>query len=223
VSGTGGGYAAASPDAAPAAAAAAAPTVAPAASSSPVPAPKAYIGDFKDNTVTVLDTRTNRVLATIPVPARPPRPVVTPDGRKLFVSSDGASTVRVIDTPTDRVAASIEVGKSPHGLALTPDGRQVLAAVFDASQVAFIDVATDQVTGRVPVPNPHNIAISRDGRLAYVAAQQPGATALAILDVTGKSQVGSVPLEKTPRALNFSPDGTALYFTEAGLDAVQVL
>jgi YVTN family beta-propeller protein len=73
------------------------------------------------------------------------------------------------------------------------------------------------------VGNPHNIAISPDGRTAYVAAQQPGATQLSILDLVTRRQVGTVALEKTPRALSFSPDGNALYFTLAGSDALQVL
>ncbi len=99
----------------------------------------------------------------------------------------------------------------------------MLAAIFGASQVAFIDTATNQVTGQVAVPNPHNIAISPDGLVAYVAAQMPGKFGLAILDVANKTQVGSIPLNKTPRALNLSPDGKLLYFTLAGVDAVQVL
>jgi len=39
----------------------------------------------------------------------------------------------------------------------------------------------------------------------------------------GRSVVRSVPLDKTPRALEFSPDGKYLYFTQAGLSAVAVL
>ena len=187
------------------------------------PSPKAYIGLFGDDAVAVLDTGTNRLLTTIPVPAGPHGIVVTPDGRKVYVSSDGASTVSVIDTAADQVATSIEVGSAPHGLAITPDGRQVLAAVFNASQVVMIDTARDQVMGQVAVPNPHNLAISPDGRTTYVAAQGQGATALVILDVPSLTPVGTVPLDKTPRALGFSPDGQQLYFTEAGLDAVAVL
>ncbi len=87
----------------------------------------------------------------------------------------------------------------------------------------MIDTIRNEVIARIPVGNPHNIAISPDGRTAYVAAQQPGATQLAILDLTTRRQIGTVPLDKTPRALNFSSDGTALYFTLAGSDAVQVL
>jgi YVTN family beta-propeller protein len=185
--------------------------------------PKAYIGLFKDNAVAVLDTTTNRVLATIPVPPGPHGVVVTPDGRKVYVSSDGDSTVSVIDSATDRVVRQIDVGPTPHGLALSPDGRELLVAGFGANQAVLIDTATDQVAGRIPVPQPHNSAISPDGRTAYVASQQQGDTALVILDLAGRTRLGKVALDRTPRALDWSPNGRWLYFTVAGVDAVQVL
>ena len=71
--------------------------------------------------------------------------------------------------------------------------------------------------------SPHNIALTPDGHTAYVAAQAKGALALAVVDVRSMRQTGSVPLDKTPRALNVSRDGKKLYFTVAGVDAVQVL
>ncbi len=184
---------------------------------------KAYIGLFKDNAVAVLDTATRQVLKTIPVPAGPHGLVITADGRWVYVSSDGDSKVSLIDTNTDTVVNTLEVGKTPHGLAITPDGRLVLAAVFGASQVVFIDTASNQVVGQVPVSSPHNIAISPDGQTAYVAAQKQGATGLAVLNVAAKSQTSFIALPQAPRALNFSPDGKRLYFTLAGVNAVQAL
>jgi YVTN family beta-propeller protein len=184
---------------------------------------KAYVGLFKDNAVAVVDTQTNGVLRTIPIPPGPHGLVVTPDGRKVYVSSDGASTVSVIDTATDHVVGSIEVGPTPHGLAIAPDGSKVLVSGFGANQSMTIDTATDRIVGRVPVAQPHNSAISPDGRTAYVGSQQQGATALVILDLVNNVEVGRVPLQKTPRALDISPDGKLLYFTVAGADAVQVL
>ena len=59
-------------------------------------APKAYVALFKDDAVAVLDTAQNKVVGTIPVPRGPHGLVITPDGRKVYVSSDGASTVSVI-------------------------------------------------------------------------------------------------------------------------------
>ena len=185
--------------------------------------PKAYIGLFKDNAVGVFDTSTNRLLTTIPIPTGPHGLVVTPDGKTVFASSDGDSKVSVIDTATDTVSASIEVGKSPHGLALTPDGGTLLAAVFGANAVVFIDTASRTVLGQVLAASPHNIGITPDGKTAYVAAQGKSGVGLVILDVKGMRQTGFVALDKTPRALNLSPDGEKLYFTLAGADAVQVL
>lgn len=185
--------------------------------------PKAYIGLFKDNAVAVFDTMTSKVRTTIPIPTGPHGLVLTPDGKTVYASSDGATVVSVIDTATDTVTASIEVGQAPHGLAITPDGKTVLVAGFGTNQVMVIDAATNTVAGQVAVPQPHNIAIAPDGKTAYVAAQQQGATALVILNLAEKQQVGSVALEKTPRAVNFDMKGAQLYFTLAGVDAVQVL
>jgi YVTN family beta-propeller protein len=189
----------------------------------PAGAPKAYVGLFKDNTVAVLDTDSKQVLRTIPVPAGPHGLVITPDGAKVFVSSDGASTVSVIDTVTDQVVDTIDVGPTPHGLAISPDGREVLVSGFGTNQAEVLDTSSDQVVGRVSVAQPHNSAISPDGHSAYVGSQQQGETALVAVDLTSMTRTGIVPLDKTPRALSFSPDGRWVYFTVAGSDAVQVL
>jgi YVTN family beta-propeller protein len=185
--------------------------------------PKAYIGLFGDNAVAVFDTATNQLLNAIPVPAGPHGLVVTPDNKWVYVSSDGASTVSVIDTSTDSVIDTIEVGQMPHGLAITPDGSRVLVAGFGTDMVSAIDTSTNTIAWSVAVPNPHNLAISPDGQTAYVASQRAGSPSLAILSLPGHNQVGSLPLPNVPRALNFSPDGGQLWFTEAGVDDVQVL
>jgi YVTN family beta-propeller protein len=189
----------------------------------PAGASKAYVGLFKDSSVAVLDIATQRVLWTIAVPPGPHGLVATPDGSKVFVSSDGASTVSVIDTATDQVVDTIEVGQTPHGLAISPDGRTVLVSGFGTDQAEVLDTSTDQIVGRVPVLQPHNSAISPDGRRAYVGSQQQGETALVAVDLTSMTRTGIVPLDKTPRALSFSPDGRWVYFTLASSDAVHVL
>ncbi len=185
-------------------------------------APKAYVGLFKDNAVAVLDTSSNKVTKTIAIPTGPHGLVVTPDGRWVYASSDGASTVSVIDTRTDQVSASIDVGQTPHGLAITPDGSRVLVAGFGTDQVEAIDTSTNQVVWQVSVPQPHNIAITPDGTTAYAGSQLKGSEALAVIDLGSGTEVGSIPLDHTPRALNVSPDGADLAYTVAGVDALQV-
>src|SRR6266568_6479882 len=186
-------------------------------------APKAYVGLFKDQAIAVLDTATNRVLHTIAVPPGPHGLVMTPDGRKVYVSSDGASTVSVIDTATDRVVSSIDVGTNPHGLAISADGSRVLVSGWGSNRALVLDTATDRVIGEVPVAQPHNGTLSRDGRTGWVASQQQGAMALVRLDLATWKEVARVPLDKTPRGLELSPDGRRVFFTLAGVNAIQVL
>jgi YVTN family beta-propeller protein len=186
-------------------------------------APKAYVGNFKDNTVSVIDTATRTVVATVPVVAGPHGMGVTPDGRRVFVSGDSASGVSVIDTANDRVIQTIEVGRSPHGVAMTPDGKTLLVGVYGDNRVAFVDVASNAVVATVPVPNPHAIAIRPDGKTAYVASQEPGKFALVVVDIASRSVLRSVALEKAPRDPEFGYDGKALYFTLAGVNAIELL
>jgi YVTN family beta-propeller protein len=186
-------------------------------------ASKAYVGLFGDNAVAVIDTASNQVKKTIPIPTGPHGLVIAPDGKWVYASSDGDSVVSVISTATDEVTASIDVGTTPHGLAITPDGNRVLVAGFGTDRVEAIDTSSNQVVWQVSVPQPHNLAITSDGRTVYAASQKAGSQALAIIDVPSGTETGSVSLDHTPRALDVSPDGKEVFFTEAGVDAVLVL
>jgi YVTN family beta-propeller protein len=185
--------------------------------------PKAYVGNFKDDSVSVIDTSTGTVTSTIPVAKGPHGMSVTPDGRRVYVSGEGSSSVSVIDTATDRVIQTIEVGNTPHGLAVTPEGGMVLVGVYGEDRIAFVDTASQKIVATAPVPKPHTIAISPDGKLAYAASQQPGKFSLVVVDIATRAPIRTVALEKTPRDLEFGFDGRRLYFTLAGVNAVQVL
>lgn len=186
-------------------------------------ATKAYVGNFADNTVSVIDTAAGKVIATIPVAQGPHGMAITRDGRTVYVTGDGSSSMSAIDTATDRVVKTVEVGKSPNGLALTPDGRLILVAVYDENRVAFVDPRTLAVVGTVAVPKPHTVSVSPDGKLAYVTSQDTGHFGLAVIDLAKRAAIRFVPLEKTPRDAEFGAGGSAFYFTEAGVNAVQVL
>ena len=185
--------------------------------------PQAYVGNFKDNTVSVIDTGTGTVVATLPVASGPHGMTQTPDGRTVYISGENSTEVSVIDTATNRVTRTIDVGKTPHGLAMTPDGRTLLVGVYGDDRVAFVDTASNAVVGSVSVAKPHTIAVRPDGQAAYVASQEPGKFALVVVDLAARSVLRTVTLDKPPRDPEFSADGRALYFTLAGINAVQVL
>src|SRR5215510_7421659 len=117
-------------------------------------AQNAYITNSGDRTVSVIDTATNTVIATIPVgrdvfpPAQPWGVAVTPDGREVYVTD--FHSVSVIDTATNAVTARIfpvSTGPGPSGVAVTPDSRKVY--VTSDNIVSVIDTATNNVTGTI--------------------------------------------------------------------------
>jgi YVTN family beta-propeller protein len=185
--------------------------------------PKAYVGNFKDNTVSVIDTAAGTVVGAIPVAGGPHGMAITADGRTVYVSGDASSSVSVIGTATDKVIKTIDVGKAPNGLALTPDDRFLLVTVYGEDRVVFIDTTTQTVAANLTVPKPHTVAISPDGKVAYVTVQEPGQFGLALIDIPARRLVRTIALDKTPRDGEFGSDGRSFYFTQAGVSSVQVL
>ncbi len=181
---------------------------------------KAYVGLFGDQAVAVLDTVTKQVLKTIPVTA-PDGLIITPDGKKVYVSSTDSGAVKVIDTTDDTLATSVDVGSKPAGIAVTPDGKLVVVSVGGANEVVLIDTSTDTVTKHVPVPAAHAACITSDGHYAYVASQATDAPAVVQVDLTGGADPKTFPVDKSPRMLSCTPG--KIYFTGVGLDAVEVM
>ena len=67
-------------------------------------APFAYVTNEHSNNVSVIDTATNTLVATIPVGTIPFAVAVTPDGTHVYVTNDGSNNVSVIGTATNTVA-----------------------------------------------------------------------------------------------------------------------
>ena len=75
--------------------------------------------DASSNTVSVIDTATNTVVATIPVGDHPFGIAITPDGTRAYVTDIISRTVSVIDTATNTVVATSPI-EEPFGIAITP-------------------------------------------------------------------------------------------------------
>jgi len=93
--------------------------------------PFAYITNFQSRTVSVIDTATNTVAATIPLGFGPVGAAVTPNGKRVYVThgrGDWSSEVTlapnlvsVIDTITNSVVTTVTVGDQPVDVAITPN------------------------------------------------------------------------------------------------------
>jgi YVTN family beta-propeller protein len=69
-----------------------------------------------EDAIQILDARTRRVSATIPVGRRPNGTAVSADGRVLFVSCEDDRKVHVLGLDEGRVLATIPTGEGPGAL-----------------------------------------------------------------------------------------------------------
>ncbi len=75
-------------------------------------APFAYIPNSSSNNVSVIDTATNTVTATVTVGAFPVGVAVNPAGPRVYVANGDSANVSVIDTETNTVTATVDGGGS---------------------------------------------------------------------------------------------------------------
>ncbi|MDO8681823.1 MAG: hypothetical protein Q7R30_25210, partial [Acidobacteriota bacterium] len=114
-------------------------------------APFAYIPNYGSNTVSVIDTATNTVVATVAVGTNPWGVAVNPAGTRAYVANYVSNDVSVIDTASNTVVATVAVGTYPLGVAVNPAGTRAYVANNNSDNVSVIDTATNSVVATVGV------------------------------------------------------------------------
>lgn len=139
----------------------------------------------------------------------------------LLVSNAAGKSVSFVD-PQRGMLAQVEAGAAPWGIALGADGR---AFVTTAEGVAVVDTAARTRLALVPYttnmgqpqfgeyrPGGMGIALSPDGRFAYIGIYLPDGTGrLDVLDTTNLKFTGSAPTGYRPFQVIVSSDGREAY------------
>jgi YVTN family beta-propeller protein len=180
-----------------------------------------YVPDPSANMVSVVDTSSDTVTATIPVGSRPYDAAVTPDGSQVFVANQGDGTVSVISTATDAVTATIKVLGGVRSVAIDPAG-QYAYVVSPAFWLTKIDIATGTATGRTPVGiQLASLAVSPDGSTVYVGTLGSSVTAVSTATMTVSKVIPGAGGDSFDMVM--SPDGSQLYIADSiGLTAATI-
>ncbi|MGW2400674.1 YVTN family beta-propeller repeat protein [Kitasatospora sp. NPDC001664] len=169
-----------------------------------------YVANSGTDDVSVVDTATGTVTATVPVGDAPRGVAAAPDGGRVYVADSGSDAVSVISTASNTVTATVPVGDGPNGLAVSPDGSRVYVADFNANTVSVIDTASNTVAVTVPVGSqPFNLAVTPDGSRVYVADSD--SNTVSVIDTAGATVTATIPVAQFPEAVAVSPDGSKVY------------
>ncbi|MCB1019448.1 MAG: YncE family protein [Acidobacteria bacterium] len=173
------------------------------------------------------------LLEEVPVSDHPHEIVLSPDGRRLYVTDngvmqienagEGGNKVTVIDVPNRAKGGQIDLGKwhRPHGVDLCADGS-LLVTTENPDQLLVIDldklhIRYEYETGG---ETPHIVKCSRDSRFAFVSNARSGTVAKITLD-SGEREL--LETGDRPEGSTLSKDGSKLYVAHRDADKVVII
>jgi YVTN family beta-propeller protein len=184
--------------------------------------PYAYVANYGDNTVTVINTSTGAVVQTIAVGTNPWGAAVNQMGTVAYVTNFGSNNVSVISTSTNTVTGTVTVQSNPTGIAFSPNGKVVYVANYGSNSVSVINTATQTVTKTVPVQtNPVGVAVTPNGTFVYVV--NFGSRSVSVLSTLTNAIVATIAVGAKPAWAAISPDGSTAYVTNSSSNTVSVI
>jgi YVTN family beta-propeller protein len=182
----------------------------------PAAAATLFVTNTKSDSISVIDTNTFEVVATIPVgKGKPNRIVFHPDGKWAWVVYDKSHDLGVIDADARKLVKRVKIGGNPYNLNFTPDGRHLLVLDWSSDtsgdEVIFYDLRADKIDGRVEVSTwPAHSVFSPDGKRLYVSGETAGD--LTVIDVTTRTTLARhVHGGGDAMGLAMAADGKVLY------------
>ena len=205
--------------------------------------PRVYVSNERSNDVSVIDSGTNEVVATIPVGKRPRGLRVSADGTKLYVALSGspiagpfvrdedlppadkkADGIGVVDLASGKFVGKIVSGSDPEQFSFGPGERFMYIANEDVGLASVVDVGAGKVVKTLKVGyEPEGVTTSPDGRLVYVTSESHNR--VHVISTETNELVAEFATSARPRSSAFLPDGSKAYVTcenDGTVDVVDV-
>ncbi len=196
----------------------------------------AYVTNWNNNTVSVINTSTNAVIKTISagIGFNPYGIAITPNGNYAYVTNSNNETVSVINTTTNAVINIITVGFGPLGVAIAPSGNYAYVANSNNNTVSVINTTTNAVIKTISVgvgsgpygsagvgSGPDGIAITPNGNYAYVANLYNNT--VSVINTSTNRIVDTIAVGSGPDGVAITPNGNYAYITNYNRSTVSVI
>ena len=191
--------------------------------SEPQMAAEVWVTNRGDDTVTVIDTETNKVVDTITPGGKKPHGIVfTPGGAYAFVANVGTNDVNMIETKTRKVVETFPVGTKAQGPGVTPDGTQLWVANPGSNDVTVIDLQLRKKIATISVGKaPALVTFDPTGTRAYVS--NGGSGDLSVIDVKSRKVTKTIKAGKGAMGTDITWDGKLLLVTAGDADRIDVI
>ncbi len=173
----------------------------------------------EDHTVSVIDTASNSVVATIPAVSTAMD--INPAGTQLYIIQ-GQTSLRIFDTTSlTEVGTPIPLCGSAVDIAFKPSGDFVYVTCL-AGQLLVINTATQQVVATIQITEsddsgvPQNVILHPSGAYAYVKTRGNANGQFVVVDTASMAVIARTQLPANSQAMAINTEGTRVYVTDNG-------
>ncbi len=183
-------------------------------------------------TVSVINSTTNTIVATIPVGKNPQAIAYNPANGLLYVANMLSGTLSIINGTSNSLIGSIALGdypgKSPTGIAVNPINNTVYVTNMGSNTVSVINgtsnVVIDNITSGAAgnLFSPTGIAYDSDNNKIYVTNR--GSDTVSVINGTTDTLIDEISIDAiAPSAIVYNTLNNYIYVTNMGSNTVSVI
>lgn len=175
------------------------------------PPKRIFVTNEKDNSVSVIDGKTNIVIATIAIGNRPRGIGIAPDLSEVYVAISEDNVIAVFDPNTYEVLRKFEGGQDPEAFAVHPNGNIYISNEDDAKTTVLNPENGSKIAEIKVGLEPEGVAVSADGTRVIVTSESTNM--LHVIAVPEHKIINNILVGARPRAATFNRAGTIAYAT----------
>jgi YVTN family beta-propeller protein len=182
-----------------------------------------------ENNVSIINLKTGKTEAVIPVEHGPHEVAVSPSGKTAAISNYGdfnkvSNSVSIINIRDKVKTKTISLGsyERPHGIEYLNEDE--LIATCETKMVLLrVNITTETITevAGTAQSGSHMLALSKTDNMAYVANVSSGS--ISVIDVMQNKLVTVIPFQPGVEGLDVSPDGKELWVANRNDSSVTVI
>jgi len=182
---------------------------------------RGFISNGRDDSVTVFDPKTLKILDKIKVGSNPDAIIYDPAGKRVFTFNGRSNDATVLDAVSSKVVATIPLGGKPE-FAVSDNAGKVYVNIEDTSEVVEIDSVKAAVARRfllTPGVEPTGMAYDLKNKLIFSGCHNK---LLVVLSALSGKVVATLPIGEGVDACAFDAQA-GLIFASNGYGTLTVI
>jgi YVTN family beta-propeller protein len=195
---------------------------------------KIYIGSDRTGNFQVIDARSGKVTAQIPLGKDPNQMTLTRDGRFAYMPMRGENAVAIVELDPLRLIRKIPMNEGPHDAYTSADGSRIYVGAQYGNAIAVFDPATQSLLHQIPTSDGvRPLEPTANGKIIYTALSN--LIGFVTVDPDSRSVTRRVELAQLPdgvpkpylntytHALQLVKNDTELWVTDCVNDLVRIV